>query len=193
MISASSITGLATPDHPLKEAFLKWQCRVRQLMMRDNEGRPDDSIMPQVHLQGDGQPMGTLITILNKSPSYSVNAELIHMAKSTKDPADIRNRAMQFFSATYYQKPYEFSDILTATFAPGSLGAARIRDAGGCRLLFDAYSQQFDLQCKVWQLAQHTPFNEATMAHNRLFNPALPAETVVLGFEPVWAQSNATP
>jgi len=191
MISASVITGLDTPDHPLKEAFLKWQCRVRQLMMRDNEGKPDESIMPDVYLQSDDQPMGTIITILNKSPSYSVNAELIHMAKRTKDPADIRNRAMQFFSATYYQKHNEFSDILTATFAPGSLGAARIRDAGTCRLLFDAYAQQFDLKCKVWRLAEHNPFYEATMAHNRLFNPALPTETVVLGFEPIWTQSSS--
>jgi len=31
------------------------------------------------------------------------------------------------------------------------------------------------------------------MAHNRLFNPALPPATEVLGFEPDWANSSSEP
>lgn len=192
MISATPITSVTSPDHPLKQVFLKWQCRVRQLMMRDNEGKPDASIMPDIYLHDGSQPIGAIITILNKSPNYSMNAELHHMARCTNDPAHIRSRALQFFSSTYYQKHHEFSDVLTATFASGSAGAARIRDAKTCRLVFDAYSQQFDLNCKVWRLADHNPLFEATMAHNRLFNPALPADADVLGFEPDWQNSNSS-
>jgi len=50
------------PDHPLRKAFLKWQCRVRQMAMRDNYGRPDDAITPAVYLPDQAEPMGHIIT-----------------------------------------------------------------------------------------------------------------------------------
>ncbi len=187
------ILGDSYSTNPLRERFLKWQCRTRQMMMRDNDGRPDNSIMPDIVLPGGAEPLGAIITVLNKAPGHSVNAELKHMAKRTNDPAHIRSRALQFFSATHYQKHNEFSDILTATFPPSSPGAAWIREAGTCRLLFDAFAQKFDLNCKVWELAPHNRLHEATLAHNRLFNPALSSEAVILGFKPDWTASSATP
>lgn len=185
--------GIPANPHPLRRKFLGWQCRVRQMMMRDNDGRPDASVMPDVVLPDADEPLGAIITVMNKSPAHSVNAELNHMARRTNDPVQIRGRAMQFFAATYYQKPEEFSDILTATFPPGSPGARLIREAGNCRLLFDAYAQRFDLWCRVWHLAPHNPLHAATVAHNRLFNPALHPDTIILGFEPDWTKSSATP
>lgn len=193
MSALNAVLGVPSPDVPLKRAFLKWQCRVRQLMMRDAAGRPDDSITPAVILPGDPAPLGHVITILNKAPAASVTPELAHMDAKTNDPAQKRDAALRFFSATYYQKAAEFSDILTATFPPGSPGAAKIHAAGRARLLFDAYNQRFDLDCKVWRLAAHNPLHQATMAHNRLFNPALPPTTEVLGFEPDWAASTSDP
>lgn len=185
--------GQTYSDAPLRTAFLKWQCRVRQIAMRDNHGRPDDAIMPALFLPGEDAPMGHVITLLNKAPGYSVTPEMLHMAKKTNDPAQRREQAIRFLSATYYQKAAEFSDILTATFPPGSDGAARIRAAEQVRLVFDAYSQLFDLTARVWRLTEANPLHQATMAHNRLFNPALPHDTVVLGFEPDWAVSSADP
>ena len=91
--------------------------------------------------------------------------------------------------ATYYQKHKQFSDILTSTFPPNSPGATKIRAAENCRLIFSAYSQSFELYCKVWMLTPKNLLNQSTMAHNRLFNPDLPNETIVLGFEPDWAVS----
>jgi len=178
---------------PLRAAFMKWQCRVRQLAMRDNHGRPDDAIMPALYLPDEAEPMGHIITLLNKSPGYSVTPELLHMARKTNDPAQRREQAMQYFSATYYQKAAEFSDILTATFPPGSPGAASIRSAETVRLRFEAFAQVFDLKCRVWKLAPHNPLHQATMAHNQLFNPALAPDTEVLGFEPDWDASTSVP
>lgn len=178
---------------PLRLAFLKWQCRVRQMSMRDNDGRPDDAITPDLFLAGETEALGAIITILNKSPGYSVTPEMQHMAKKTNDPAQRRQNALTFFSATYYQKASEFSDILTATFPPDSPGAATIREAGEVRLRFDAYNQVFDLSCKVWRLAPHNPLYQATVAHNKLFNPAFPPGTEVLGFEPIWDQCSSDP
>ena len=189
MNSVSIALGESFSDHPVKNKFLKWQCLTRQMMMRDNLGRPDASIMPEVWLNGQETPLGQIITILNKSPAASVTPEMRHMALKTNDPAQRRNQALQYFSATYYQKHKEFSDILTATFPPGSPGAATMRKWGRVRLHFDAYNQVFDLECKVWRLAPRNPLHAATLAHNRLFNPSIPDETVILGFEPDWTVS----
>lgn len=189
MSSVSAIFGESHSDHALKRQFLKWQCLTRQMMMRDNQGRPDDAITPGLILAGETEPMGHIITIMNKSPGFSLTPEMRHMALKTLDPAQRRDQALQFFGETFYQKHQQFSDILTATFPPKSPGAARIRAAQTCKLIFEAYNQKFTLECKVWKLAAHNPLNEATLAHNRLFNPALPAETEVLGFEPDWDKS----
>lgn len=193
MSSLGTVLGESYSASPLRLAFLKWQCRVRQIAMRDNQGRPDDAITPALFLPNHAEPLGHIITLLNKAPGYSVTPEMLHMAKKTNDPAQRRDQAIRFFSATYYQKAAEFSDILTATFPPGSPGAASIRDAGMVRLHFEAYMQVFDLSCKVWRLASHNPLYQATMAHNRLFNPALPEDTEVLGFEPDWNASSSEP
>ena len=193
MTSLGAILGQTMTDVPLRKAFLRWQCRVRQTAMRDTDGRPDDSITPAVILPGEAEPLGHIITILNKAPGYSVTAELAHMAAKTNDPAQRRDQALRFFSATYYQKAGEFSDVLTATVPPDSPGAATIREAENVRLVFEAYGQQFDLTCKVWRLAPQNPLYQSTIAHNRLFNPDIHPETVVLGFEPDWQNSTADP
>ncbi|MEM1264583.1 MAG: hypothetical protein AAGI50_01050 [Pseudomonadota bacterium] len=176
-------------DTPLRTAFLKWQCRVRQMAMRDAEGRPDDGITPALTLAGADAPLGHIITVLNKAPGFAVTPELHHMYAKTNDPLQRREAALRFFSASYYQKAQEFSDILTATFPPGSPGAAEIHAAGSVTLTFDAFAQVFELPCKVWRLAPHNPLHQATMAHNRLFNPTLSPDTVVLGFEPDWTRA----
>lgn len=193
MSSISAALGKSFVNHPLKDAFLRWQCRVRQIAMRDNAGRPDDSFMPDIFLNGEEEVYGSVITLLNKAPAHSLTAEMKFMAEKTHDPAQRREQAMTFLSSTYYQKHREFSDILTATFQPDSAGAKEIRAAKSCVLKFAAYGQTFDLSCKVWRLAGHNPLFAATIAHNRLFNPTLHPDTIVLGFEPNWDASSSDP
>ena len=193
MTSISSFLGECYVKHPIKQRFLKWQCHVRQMMMRDNLGKPTDAIMPKVFLFGQRESMGHVITIMNKLPVYSETPEMLHMARKTHDPAQRRSQALQYFSATYYQKHSYFSDILTATFKGGSQGAAQIIKAGRCRLVFEAYAQKFDLLCMVEALSQNNPLYISTLAHNRLFNPDLSGETQVLGFAPDWTNCLASP
>ncbi|MEM7321367.1 MAG: hypothetical protein AAF408_20365 [Pseudomonadota bacterium] len=193
MMSLGTTLGQTFSESPLRSAFLKWQCRVRQTAMRDNFGRPDDGITPALYLPGSAEPMGHIITLINKAPGFSVTPELRHMFAKTNDPAQRRDQAIRFFSATYYQKAKEFSDILTATFPPDSPGATQIRDAGKVRLVFDAYAQVFDLTCKVWRLAPHNTLHQSTMAHNKLFNAGLSPQTEILGFEPDWTNSTSSP
>ncbi len=179
--------------HPLRDKFLRWQCRVRQIAMRDNFGKPDDAIAPALRLPGEQSDMGHIITVLSKSPFHSMVPEFRQMFKNTQDPAQRRQKALDLFSETYYQKADTFSDILTATFPPKSEGAKKIRSAGQCRLDFTAYGQTFLLDCKVWKLTKNNSLHQATVWHNMLFNPNLPPDTVVLGFEPDWPRCVAEP
>lgn len=193
MAASGEVVRMDSANAALRDSFLRWQCRVRQMMMRDAHGRPGDGIMPSLALAGAAAPMGHIVTVLSKSPPYSRTPEMRQMARRTNDPALRREAALTFFSETYYQKVAEFSDILTATFPPGSPGAAAIREAGRVRLGFSAFSQIYDLDCRVWALAGHNPLWQATYWHNLLFNPNLPSDTVILGFEPDWARSSAEP
>ncbi|MEM8793439.1 MAG: hypothetical protein AAGE80_17595 [Pseudomonadota bacterium] len=177
----------------LRTAFLRWQCRVRQILMRDNHGRPDDPIMPAVTLAGETEPFGHIITVLNKAPGQDKVPEMRHMVQKTQDPLQRRESALRLFSETYFQKADTFSDILTATFPPDSPGAAKIRAAERVTLTFEAFSQRFELACRVWRLTDKNPLHGATWWHNLLFNPTLGADIVVLGFEPDWAASTASP
>jgi hypothetical protein len=180
-------------NRPLRDQFLRWQCRVRQIAVREAAGRPDDAITPALYLPGADEPLGHVVTVLSRAPFFSRTPELMHIARRTNDPNERRDAALRLLAEAYYQRPLEFSDTLTATFPPGSPGAARIVAAGACRLLFEAYSQRFDLFCAVRRLPRAHWLREATWWHNLLFNPELPPDTVVLAFAPDWAQSSADP
>ena len=51
----------------MRDGFIRWQCRVRQMMMREDLGRPSDGITPEVTLIGEDEPLGHIITVMNKT------------------------------------------------------------------------------------------------------------------------------
>jgi hypothetical protein len=115
------------------------------------------------------------------------------MVQSIFDPSQRRDKAIQFFSEIYYQKPRQFSDTLTAAFSPDSPVAKVICAAKASSLTFDSYGQRFDLDCIVSTLTKNNPLFQATWWHNKLFNPHLLPGTVILSFEPDWSRSSAEP
>ena len=115
------------------------------------------------------------------------------MARRTHDPAERREAALKFFAERYYQIAREFSDTLTASFPPDSATAATLLAQRECRLDFEQFSQRYDVRCTVRRLSPNNPLREATFWHNLLFNPRLPADCTILGFEPDWPKSSAEP
>lgn len=186
MNAAERLLGMSAQAIDRCDAFLRWQCLTRQKAMRQQGGRPNGAMAPNVILPGEAAPMGQVVTLLLKRPEFDKTPELMHMVRRTHDPAQRREKALQLFSETYYQKAREFSDTLVAIFAPGSPGAARIAAAGRCRLDFEAFSQKHALECDVSQLQPGDPLREAAWWHNALFNPNLSAEAVALAFAPDW-------
>ena len=181
------------PVLPLRDAFMRWQCRVRQIAMRENLGRPDDASTPTVCLPCALDPLGKIITVLCKSPAYSKTPELRHIYQHTNEPAQRRDKALQLLAESYYQKHAEFSNMLTATFAPKSKFAIALEKTALCQLKFDAYGQQFELVCVVTRLGNTHPNYLATWWHNIIFNPNLNPQSIILGFSPNWEISSAEP
>ena len=173
----------------LRNRFMRWQCRVRQMAVREEGGRPNDGMVAEVTPAGAAAPLGHVVTVLCKTVADERTDEFRHLAKKTHDPAQRREGALRILAEAYYQKADTFSDVLTATFQPGSEGASALREAERCTLRFEAFRQAWTLDCKVWTLGEHNPLWQATYWHNVLFNPTLPMRSVILGFEPDWSRS----
>ena len=115
------------------------------------------------------------------------------MARRTHDPSERREAALKFLAERYYQGAREFSDTLTASFPPDSATAATLLAHRECRLDFEQFSQRYRVHCTVRRLSRNNPLREATFWHNLLFNPRLPADCTILGFEPDWPKSDTEP
>ena len=174
------------PTKSLRDDFLAWQCRIRQFAMRQDGGRPSPGMRPRVR-DRSGRELSSALTvlILPRDPAESTDFFRFQVMK-TADPRDLYERALTFLQADYFQQPAEFGDVLTATFPPQSELAARLIQDGRCVLEFEQFSQSYRLPCAVFAAEAGEAIREATLWHNRLFNPALPDDVLVLGFRPSW-------
>jgi hypothetical protein len=177
----------------LRDHFLGWQCRLRQLAVREAGGRPSSGMRPELRLTAAGPPLGAITTLILRREPGQATAQFRHMARKTQDPAERYDAALKMLAATHYQRSREFSDQLTALFGPSSEIAEHVLAAGRCLLAFEQYSQRYTLPCAARALAEEEPAYQATYWHNALFNPALPGGVQVLGFQPDWALAEAEP
>ena len=108
----------------IRDGFLAWQCRIRQVAMREDGGRPSSGMRPRV-LDSSGRELSAAITTLlvPKEPKEST-AFFRHQVMRTPDPRDTYERALTFLQADYFQDPDAFGDRLVSVF---SAGAARPR------------------------------------------------------------------
>ena len=170
-----------------RHEFLGWQCRIRQLSVRQAGGRPSSGMQPSVCLLPDDTDLGHIVILIRKKASQEVAARFQHMVRRTRDPAERHESALRFLAAAYYQRPDEFSDEMTALFGPRSVLAERTLEAGQCRLEFEQFEQRYRLRCGVKALAESDPGFQFTYWHNSLFNPAIPGDVDILSFQPDWS------
>ena len=171
----------------LREDFIAWQCRIRQIAMRQDGGRPSPGMRPRL-LDASGRELAPALTVLivPRDPAESTAFFRFQVLK-TADPRDLLERALSFLQADYFQRPQTFSDKLVAVLPQASPLARALVAAGKCTLVFDQFSQSYTLPCAVFELEPGEDMREAALWHNRLFNPALPDEALVLLFAPDWA------
>ena len=177
----------------LRDHFLGWQCRIRQIAMRQDGGRPSAGMRPRV-LSTTGREIVPALTVLivPKAPEEST-ALFRFQVQKTQDLRDIYERGLALLQADHFQTPRDFSDRLTAALPAESRVAAALLADSKCILEFEQFRQFYRLPAAVLKLAPGDPAREATLWHNRLFNPALPDDTVVLAFRPNWASAEARP
>ncbi len=170
----------------LRHEFLGWQCRIRQLSVRQSGGRPTPGMRPRVSLPPGETNQGHIVVLIRKKALQEVTTRFQHLVRRTQDPAERHESALRFLAAAYYQRPDEFSDDMTALFAPHAALVDRLLEAARCTLEFEQFSQQYRLRCQVEELAESEPAFQFTYWHNSLFNPAIPGNARVLSFQPDW-------
>lgn len=189
---AGEVVRISSVNTALRDAFLRWQCRLRQIAVRQNQGRPGSGMCPALKLDSQ-EETGHIVTVLPRLPEHSATMELRHMARATHDASERRANALKFLAERYYQDFRQFSETLTATFAPCSTGAHQLVHAAACVLVFEQFSQRYELPCMIIELHPGDPLHEATWWHNMLFNPVLQQQCTILGFVPDWTRAIAEP
>lgn len=175
----------------LRDEFIGWQCRLRQLAVREFAGRPTPGMRPRALTPaGDEIAPAVVVLIVKESPDHSTKQFRFQVSK-THDPVERYDKALELLAGAYFQQPREFSDRMTALFGPDSAVAARLLTFGRCVLEFEQYSQAYRLPSAVSELAETDDFFQATYWHNRLYNPDMPPGVRVLAFTPEWAHASA--
>lgn len=175
----------------LRDDFIGWQCRIRQLSVRQAGGRPTAGMRPQVlTLAGDLLSPGIIVLIVEQEPAEGI-ALYRHQYLRTNDPVERYDKILDILAASYFQDPAGFSDVMTALFGGDSGVATRLLSHGRCVLEFEQYSQAYRVPCQVAELAAADDFYQATYWHNRMFNPNTPPAVRILSFTPDWSHASA--
>jgi hypothetical protein len=180
-------------NNDLRSYFLGWQCRIRQISARDYGGAPLPGMRPRL-LSRSGEELMPAVTLLIMPVSPAASTDYLKFQlQRTNDQALAREAGVRFLAADYFQEPELFTDEMTALFQPGSQIAKRILKIGDCLLDFEQYSQRFTMFCRARTVARKEAAHQATLWHNRIFNPNVPQNAVVLGFRPDWKNVHAAP
>jgi hypothetical protein len=180
-------------DGDLRTHFLAWQCRIRQISVRDYGGAPMPGMRPRVLTRsGDELVPAMTVLIVPKRPEEST-AYFKFQLQRTHEHKQAYEAGVKYLSAGYFQDPALFSEEMTALFVAGSKTAERIVKARERLLDFEQYSQRFTIFCRTRKLKPGEAAHRATLWHNRIFNPDVANDAVVLGFTPDWKNVHADP
>jgi hypothetical protein len=185
------VVRLDAAQDALRRAFLGWQCRIRQIAVRDHGGRPTRGMRPVLEVAG--QRLGSITVVLNKRDGGESTTQFRFMVKKTHDPLERYETAMRHLAAAYYQRPESFSDQMTALFAPDASLPRQIAGRGDCVLIFEQFRQSWRLPCAARLLGPDAAEYQATYWHNALFNEHLPGEVQIVAFAPDWTHAEADP
>jgi hypothetical protein len=171
--------------------FLGWQCRLRQLAVRQEGGRPSPGMLPKVmSASGEALSGGIATLIIETDPEESTQLFRYQYLR-TQDPNERYDNMLEILQGSYFQDPARFSDLITALFGAESSLAAQLLGEERCVLDFEQYTQGYRVPTAVTRLAESHPFHRATLWHNRMFNHQLPAGVQILAFRPDWPHASA--
>ena len=171
--------------------FLGWQCRIRQLVVRQEGGRPSAGMRPRVMSASGAELSAGIVTLIIETEPADSTELFRYQYLRTQDPNERYDTMLEILQGSYFQEPARFSDLITALFGPESTLAAQLLREGRCVLDFEQYTQGYRIPCAVTRLAESHSFHQATLWHNRMFNHHLPASVQILAFRPDWPHASA--
>jgi len=138
-------------------------------------------------LDAEGQVLAdrAVVLLVRENPHESTEFLKFQIQKHNA-PEDIYKKALTFLQSTHYHRAIEFCDEMTGVFSPDSALVERLLVEGKCELEFEQFGQHYRLPCTIRQMIKSEPSYQATIWHNRVFNPNLPDSVAVLGFQPDW-------
>ncbi len=171
--------------------FLTWQCRIRQIAMREDGGRPSSGMRPRV-LDGAGNELspGIVVLIIRENPTESTEFLKFQVQKHN-DPQDVYKKSLTFLQSTHYHRAIEFSDEMTGLFSTDSDLVNRLLIEGKCALAFSQFNQSYTIPCRIRTLSETESGYQATLWHNRVFNPNIGDNIQIVGFQPDWDEAVA--
>jgi hypothetical protein len=180
-------------NQALRDYFIGWQCRIRQIAMREYGGEPLPGLRPKVSTKSGEIILPAMTVLLIERDPAASTAFLKFQALRHNERQRTFEAGLKFLGAEYYQSPEHFSDEMTAVFSNDSGVAAAILRVREVLLDFSQFSQTFRMFCKVRRLKPHEPTREASLWQTRIFNPAIPNDALVIGFKPDWKNAVANP
>lgn len=175
----------------IRDQFFVWQCRIRQISMREQEGRPSAGMRPRVLARGGHElSPGMTVLIIPADPTESTDFFRFQVQK-TNDPKEIYDKGLQYLQATHFSTANKFSDHLAAVFPAGSGVAGALLELEECLLEFSQFSQTYKLLCSVHVLKSEDAEFQAALWHNRIFNPHLSDDMTILSFAPDWSSAQS--
>ena len=189
--SNDKIVRMQSVNDGLRQAFLGWQCRLRQLAVREGEARPTEGMRPNLTVAG--QDAGAVTVVITPLEPKTSTDEFRHIVRRTHDPRERYEAALRYLQSSHFQDPRHFDDRLTAIFAIEAELPQMLSGRDDCVLEFEQFSQRYWLTCSAELLDADDQAFQATYWHNALFNPKLPAEVQVLSFKPDWSKARAEP
>ncbi len=183
----------AISNETLRQRFIGWQLRIRQIAMREHGGRPLSAMRPRVSTPRGEVMMAAMTVLMVPQEPDEATAFLRFQVMKTNEPQKAYESVIKYLQAEYFSTEVAFSDQLTALFPAGSQTAAALVAMKRCLLDFDQWNQSWRLACKVKLLKSGDEAREHTLWHNRVFNPMIGNDAVVLGFTPDWKRAQADP
>ncbi len=180
-------------DEELKRQFLGWQCRIRQMAMRQHGGRPSSGMAPKALDKKGAVLIDALIVLLIPKEPEDLTKFFQFQIQKSPDPKQSYEAALKLLQSDYFRESKSFSDQLAAQFSPQSAVADLLVEMGECILEFEQYSQVWKLTCQTRKLGLDDIARQHVLAHNRIFNRNIPSDATVLSFAPQWHSANADP
>jgi hypothetical protein len=196
-----NVVNLGTSAVTLRDEFIAWQCRLRRRAMREAGGRPSPGMCPRAFDNSGDLISEAIVVLLARADSAAIAPLLEFQFKRTQDPLDRYEKAVTALSAEYYQRPANFTGVLSALFGGESSTVNRLwgtldaefdatPSSAACVLEFEEANSGYRVPCDVELLSPDDAVYRATYWHNALFNPNLPPDVTVLAFKPDWLHAS---